>query len=561
MFGPLTQETSTACIWDEYATLSDLNQDRDDTNRSTTLRISRHKGPDLVERFWLNDQEWFQISPRNFVVFVVSCLALASFSSGALNSDGIFARFGSHVSKDVAFYVAMVFTFVSTGHTPVGDSPELMFVSLRHSFPEWKTTAGAISITIMVQCYILFLAPADSILGFVVPLVCTVMAPLLLAGVSRRLDLIDRRGKCEPSTEEQQVSLDSEEPVPSSAIFSNIDSTLVYSSSRIRGFDLRVLLLGLSITLFNILYNEYQDDVFLTGWPTSAVIPISVTVMWLYLENTIPRKRDLEPWILSLAVTALMGTFGPVNFLDAFGLDNNEKGDEDSAQTMPLLENARHSEHISNALWYTTLFSMVIVNRRLIHRNAEEAFPNTNGQSPQKDHLLFDFHVKTSQIDFKWQLRNSRVAISHIFAMLASCLGESWPLTMNTTVAGLFLFTLVVGFQLQPICEHLGEKRSLPHVAALGFSALMATLAVGLNRHGVLHAFVSDPKGDWKAGTWSALLFYQLLLAISQRSAGRWWFIRLDHEVEPPGEGLHDEGKAEAQEREKPNAPDGTTDD
>lgn len=541
MFGPLTQETSTACIWDDYATLPDLNQDRDDTNGSITLRISRHKGPDLVERFWLNDQVWFQISPRSFVVFFVSCLALASFSGGALNSDGIFASFGSHVSKNIAFYVAMIFTFVSTGHTPVGDSPELMFVSLRHSFPEWKTTAGAITTTIMVQSYILFLAPADSILGFVVPLVCTVMAPLLFAGVSRRLD--------------------SEELVPSSPKISNIDSALVYSSSRIRGFDLRVLLLGLSITLFDILYNEYQDDVFLTGWPTSAVIPISVTVMWLYLENTIPRNRDLEPWILSLAVTALMGTFGPVKFLDAFGLDNNERGDEDSTQTVPLLENARHSEYISNALWYTTLFSMVIVNRRLIHRNAEEAFPNTNGQSPRKDHLLFDFHVKTSRIDFKWQLRNSRVAISHIFAMLASCLGESWPLTMSTTVAGLFLFTIVVGFQLQPICDHLGEKRSLPHVAALGFSTLMATLAVGLNRHGVLHAFVSDPKGDWKAGTLSALVSYQLFLAISQRSAGRWWFIRLNHVAEPPGEGLHDEGKAEAQEREKQNALDATTDD
>ena len=132
---------------------------------------------------------------------------------------------------------------------------------------------------------------------------------------------------------------------------------------------------------------------------------------------------------------------------------------------------------------------------------------------------------------------------------------------MNTTVAGLFLFTLMVGFQLQPICKHKGEKISLPHVAALGFSTLMAALGVGLNRHGVLPAFVSDPEGDWKVGTWSALVSYQLFLAISQRPAGRWWFKRLNNVSEPPGDGWQDEDKAAAQEREKQNALDATNHD
>lgn len=525
--------------------------------------MSRHKGPDLVERFWLNDQEWFQISPRRFVFFFVSCLALASFSGGALKSDGMFASIGSHFSKSIAFYLTMIFTFASTGHTPVGDSPELMFVSLRHSFPEWKAATGAITITIIVQSYILFVAPADSFSVFVVPLVCTVMAPLLLSGVSKRLDLTDGQGKCGSSTEEQTVSRNRDEPVSPNAKSSNIDSSFVYSSSRIRGVDLRVLLLGLSITLFDILCNQYRDDlddVFVTGWPTSAVIPISVTVVWLYLENTLPRPRDVEPWILSLALTALVGTFSPANLLDAFGPDDNKRGDEDFTQKMPILS-ARHSEHILSALWYTTLFSMVAVNRRSVQKSAEEQLPTTTGQLPKKDHLLFDFQIKTSQTNLEWQLRNSRVSISYVIAMLASCLGESWPLTMKTTVAGLFLFTLMVGFQLQPNCVHKGAKRSLPHVAALGFSTLMATLAVGLNRHGVLHAFVSDPKGDWKAGTWSALVSSQFFLTISQRSTGRWWFTRLNNVAEPLGEGLQDEDKAAAQEREKQKALDATTDD
>lgn len=552
--GPLTHEASTACIWDDYETLHAMRQDRDDTNGSTTLRIGRHKGQDLVERFWLNDQEWFQISPRSFVVFLVSCLALACFSGGALNPDRIFASVGSHFSKNIAFYVTMIFTFASTGHTPVGDSPELMFISLRHSLPEWKATAGAITITISVQSYILFVAPADSVLVFVIPLMCTLMAPLLLAGVSKRLDLKDGQGRCESNTEEQTVRLNSDELVPTSAKISTIDSSLVYTSSRIRGFDLRVLLLGLSITVFDIVYNEYQNDVSLLGWPTSAVFSISVTAVWLYLENLLPSSRDLEPGILSLAVTVLVGTFSPVNFLNAFGLDDNKGANEDSTQTMQLLEDARHSEHILTALWYTTLFSMVAVNRRLIHQNAAEEIPTTTGQLPKKDHLLFGVQIKTSRINFEWQLRNSRVAISHIFAMLASCLGECWPLTMNTTVAGLLLFILVVGFQLRPICEHMGEKRSLAHVAALLFSTFTAALAVGLNRHGGLHAFVSDPKGDWKAGTWSALVSYQLFMVIKQWLEGRGWFIRLDYVAEAPGEDLRDEDKAMAQKRKKQDA-------
>ena len=163
-----------------------------------------------------------------------------------------------------------------------------------------------------------------------------------------------------------------------------------------------------------------------------------------------------------------------------------------------------------------------------------------------KDHLLFGFQVKTSKISFAWKLRNSRVAISLVFAWLASFLGENWPLDVKTTAASLLLFTLIVGFQLRPGSDPSDEKRSLPHIAALGLSTLATVLTVGLNRNGVFRDLVTDPNSNWKAGTWSALVLYQLFLAISLRLDGNGSLTRLRHVKVPLTEDLQNEEKATA---------------
>ena len=503
---------------------------------STTYRITRQKGPDLVERFWLNDQEWFQLSPRSFVIFLVTCLALASFSGGALNSGGSFDSIGGHISKNTAFYITMAFTLVSTGHTPAGDSPELMFVPLRHSFPDWKATARAIIGTMLVHAYLILPASSTVDLSFATPLACAVMVPLLLAGIAKRLDSTGQQGKCEPGLARNTEDMKYDEAT-SSTTDRAIDSTLVYSSPRIKCLDLRVLLFGLSVTFFDIYCNQYKDEMFVTRWPISAVISLSVTAVWLFLETSIPRSRDVEPGILLLATTVLVAIFSHVNFLDAFGIYDDEAY-SNSTHTMPVPGNARHSRPILIALWYTMLTSLVVVNRLLGQRKVEQTLPATDGP-PRRDHLLFGFRVETLRINFAWQLKNSSVATCLMFAMVSSCLGESWPLEMDTTVAGLQLFALVIGFQFRPTCDSLDDdKRSLHHIAALSFSALMTILAISLSRHGVLNALVSDPKRDWKAGTWSALVFYQLFLVISLRLEGRGWCTKLKHAEEPPTGGL-----------------------
>ena len=461
------------------------------------------------------------------MVFFVSCIAVACLSGGALNTDGIFANIGGHISKNTAFYVTMAFTLVSTGHTPAGDSPELMFVPLRHSFPDWKATARALVATMLVHAYLVYAAPTEGVSSSTMPLACTIVAPLLLAGISYPLDSTAQQEKSKIDAEGNEIVVDSDEFVPPATKNWTIDSTLVYSSSRIRCLDLRVLLLGLSITIFDGLCNQYQDEMSDTRWPISAFITISVTAVWLYLENIVPPSRELEHGLLALATAALVGIFSHFNFLDAFGLYDNEIDDENRTHFWPTPEGASHSKPILIALYYTTLVSVVVFNRRLVHRKADQALPPIeNGQPPRKDPLLFGFHVKTPTIDFAWQLRDSRVSLSLVFIMIAATLGESWPLDMNTTVASLLLFALIIGFQLRPICDDLDEKRCLPHIAALALSTLMTILAAVLTRHGVLEDYMLDSKSVWQAGTWSAMVFYRLFVGMGLWLEGKGWLTR-----------------------------------
>lgn len=461
------------------------------------------------------------------MIFFVSCLAVACLSGGALNTDGIFADIGGHISKNTAFYVTMAFTLVSTGHTPAGDSPELMFVPLRHNFPDWRATARALVATMLVHAYLVYAAPTASFPSLTIPLACTITAPLLLAGISYPLDSTGQQKSSEKGAEGNKIGVDSDEFVPPATKNWTIDSTLVYSSSRIRCLDLRVLLLGLSITVFDVLCNQYQDEEYVTRWPISAVVIISATALWLYIENMVPTSRELEHGLLAFATVALVGIFSHFNFLDAFGLYDNEMEDENSTHTMPTPEGASHSKPILIALCYTTLVSVVVFNRRLVQQKADQALAlTTKGQPPKKDPLLFGFHVKTPTIDFAWQLRDSRVSLSLVFMMLAASLGKSWPLDMDTTVAGLLLFVLIVDFQLRPICDDMDEKKSLPHIAALALSALIAILAVILSRHGIFEGYLLDSKSVWQAGTWSAMVFYRLFVGMGLWLEGKGWFTR-----------------------------------
>ena len=488
------------------------------------------------------------MSPRSFVIFFVACIALASFSGGALNSVGSFANIGSYILNISLFYVTMAFTFVSTGHTAAEDSPELMFDPLRHSFPQWKTIAKAIATTMLVHTYVIFVAPADPVITFVSPLACIITAPMLVTGISKPLDRRRQQGNTEIGTSAKiarVTSVTSDELGSSNAKTWTIDSTLVYSSSRIRCFDVRVLILGLSIALFDVLCNHYQDGMSYTRWPASAVIAMLVTAVWLYVENMIPRSQDLKPGIISLAVAALVGNCRPLNFPNASSLYDNKWENENSTHAEPIPEIASRSNPILIALWYSTLLSMVVVNHRLNNQMEDEALPPTDGRPRTRDHLLFGFRVKTFKIDLEWKLRNSRVAIFLLFACLVSFLGESWPLEGNTTVASLLFFILIVGFQIFPGRNPSDEKRSLPHIAALTFATLTTILAVSLNRHGLLRDLVPDPNSDWKAGIWSALVFYNFVV-ISHGFLTR----RLHVEL-PLAEDMQDEEKATAPEGEK----------
>ncbi len=69
------------------------------------------------------------------------CLALIS------GYIPIYSAWSPDICVSAAFYVTMRFTFAATGPTPVEDSPEMMNVPLKKSFPDWRTAVEALSAT------------------------------------------------------------------------------------------------------------------------------------------------------------------------------------------------------------------------------------------------------------------------------------------------------------------------------------------------------------------------------------------------------------------------------
>jgi hypothetical protein len=84
----------------------------------------------------------------------------------------------------------MRLNFAATGHTPVEDSPEMMNIPLKKSFPGWRAAVEALSATFFVHLDLVFVIPNDhipaqSVIDFLSSILCMGMMPLLFAGVSK----------------------------------------------------------------------------------------------------------------------------------------------------------------------------------------------------------------------------------------------------------------------------------------------------------------------------------------------------------------------------------------
>jgi len=141
------------CPWNQSTT------SRESEAGHTVILVNRQQGPDLVDRFWLNGQTWFHISPRSFVNAFITGICLALIS-GYLAS---YSAYSPSICVNAAFYVTMRLTFAAADHTPVKDSPKMMNLPLKKSFPDWRAAVEALPATFFVHLGLVFVTPNDHV--------------------------------------------------------------------------------------------------------------------------------------------------------------------------------------------------------------------------------------------------------------------------------------------------------------------------------------------------------------------------------------------------------------
>lgn len=203
--------------------------------------------------------------------------------------------------------------------------------------------------------------------------------------------------------------------------------------------------MGNAVAIFDVVYNNNDGEILAT-----AILAFFTTYLLLFLETRVPIHRDVEPWIFCMATVALVGIGAHFNFVNLFDIYFSDF--IDFGQSSPI--------YIS--LWYVIMFLMIMVDGRLAKQSEGQSSP-PNKIPEVKDHLIIRFRVGSCV----WRLRNSRLAVSLLLAFFSTICGESWPLPMNTTVASLVLYVIVVGLQVRSTDEVDEENQSKPHLAVL----------------------------------------------------------------------------------------------
>lgn len=467
-----------SCPWDNHIALPPLLTSEANEEDSTVILIRRQKGPDLVERYWLNDEAWVQISPRVFVTAFIMGICVTVISSTlqqiSNNSEAI--------GVAAAFYIIMIFSLAATGHTAVGASPELMILPLKNNFRDWRATVGALSATIVVHMLLLLAGldtkfPGMFFPGLLVLLVCVGMTPLLLAGVTNPMNGAN-------SSDHQDE--ESEATVGSGGSTDRPNGDLGMA----RSAEASIFIMGHAIVVFDTVFNKADG-----AEPVTVSLVLLTTYLLMFLMRRVPGRRDIEPWILSAANIGLIENSFHFDILGLVYRDPSQ-----------YIDHAQ-SSLIYACLWYSTLFFMIMVNRRLAMENRDQASPSKNTREV-KDHLIIGFRFQNCV----WQLRNSRVGIVLVFAFFSTLFGNDWPIPINNTVASLTLYVIVVGLRVLSVDEADEgdeEERSNPHLAVLTFCTVTTTLALALGRYSVV-----DYGNDWQVGTRAAIMAYSFPLMV-----------------------------------------------
>jgi len=501
-----------SCPW-QTNTMLPKTSNRNSETYATKFQVKRHKGPDIVDRYWLNGKPWLQLSPRVFVFTFITLIGILLASGLIQDIYGHFNTQSLEVNVMIAFYVFLAFILASTGHSTPEDHPEMMLAPLRIGFGNFE--AAIASMLTAVAFHISLNFQFIRSLGILaVPPTATFMALVLIAGLSK-----EEKSAGEVSEAESKVGEDLEKgdvdgeslPKPTTAV----DSTLVYSSERIRSLDLRVLVTGLSVTCADIFLNSESGV-----WPVSATVSGSTTVIMLIIDNSVPLGRDLEPLILYFATVSLVAIFSHFNFLNLFGFFHDNELPDESGDLRPVLL----------ALWFALPGMMIVNNRRLIHARAETEIPTQAEKPAVKNQLLVDIDLRKLRIDCRWQLRNAQVSVVIFLSAMSTACGELWMLPSSTTIVGLGIFLCAVGLQIRPIRDP-DDLISTMHLVSLGLCVL-ATMGAGVMEYFDL----IDRDTVWHKSSIIALLSY-INFSIWLPRIGR--LARYSVDMVREGRGLH----------------------
>lgn len=437
------------------------------------------KGPDTVERHWLNGQPWIQMSPRIFVLLLASCSML-----GYLSSSG-----SSEVPKTAGFYLVLAFTLASKGHSPVAESPEPMFVHLKHSLVGWKPVVGTLVITAMVHAA-LENPDTERINSAFGPVVCVLMVRLAMPIFSKAAETheIEIRLDHDGSTVKTQ-DLESQVPMTPKRV-QGIDSTLVYSSSSIRSLDLRILAMGLCISTFDIVMKDFSFD-----GSSISLVPGYTTAILMVLDTSVPSGHMINPIVMFVLTGALFARFKDFHPLKTIGFQGPYASDDDSEYVRALCL----------ALFFTSVLIMIVNDRNHVRNQEKHRSPMQTSEKPVTCKVLINLDMLKLGANCRWQLHDSE--ISNVLLLLSISIanheGGTLPL-LGTTFATLVTYLVLVGFRIRPIRSD-EDRISIVHL-----SAMVICMATSLIMAAVCHQKGNDSWTQWQSITWIPLAAYTL---------------------------------------------------
>ena len=494
-----TSDSMSHCPWDSLMSLPALAEAEHRSESRTIFHIKHQRGSDNVNKLWLNRSPFCQQTPLHSVIALVACLLLFAVSVNLLEIERHhgFLPIISNICKVGTFYVAMTFTFTTTGHTNTKNSQDLMILHGNDRFRLWYTVSKALPATAFVHVAIKLgaatrwgssldwecLISLKRLLSLVVPIACVSMTPLLMAGISKAPSTLDQENS-HNSDNLATSQLRAREAAQPEAKLWNIDSAFVYSSARFRRLDLRLLLMGIGVTVYDATDSvwRYEHGPLRPSLPITSIVFAFTTAAVLFFVNCIPTPRRIEPGILAAAAVAVVGVCGHQNLQDLFAVNDDQDGNRLALQV---------------SIWYGLLLTILMIDSDWVPCKPYEG---------RKKNLLLVKIFNVGKVECMWQLKHVNLVLVLGLAYISSLSGNDWPFLISTTAASLLILVIIMGVRLEP-----QDGKDCVHQIALAISIVTTIAAVLLSRNHII-TYASD----WDSGTRAALFSY-LISSIAVR--------------------------------------------